>query len=73
MGSEFTWQGEPKLRPDPSTVIPVEWRQYLYEQENRSGWVEERWKHGSGCRAYLIVERHTVTHEIRSVRAFDDE
>jgi len=68
MGSEFVWQGEPKPRPDPETATPAEWRSYLYEEDNRSGWVEERWMHRTGCRAYLVIERHTLTHEIRSVR-----
>jgi len=68
MGAEFVWQGEQMTRPDPATTDPAEWRSYLYDEANVSGWVEERWVHHTGCRAFLIVERHTVTNEIRSVR-----
>ncbi|MCP3974542.1 MAG: sarcosine oxidase subunit delta [bacterium] len=67
-GSEFAWQGVPSPRPDPASTTPLEWRRYLYEEDNLAGWVEERWKHRSGCRAYLIIERHTATNEIRAVR-----
>ena len=28
----------------------------------------ERWFHASGCQRFMIVERHTVTNEIRTVR-----
>jgi sarcosine oxidase, subunit delta len=28
--------------------------------------VREDWYHGSGCRRYFTVERHTVTNEVRS-------
>ena len=31
--------------------------------------MEELWYHGGGCRAWLKVERNTLTHEIRCGRA----
>lgn len=64
---EFTFQGEVKPRPDVAATKSGEWRSYLYTKENLSGWVDERWFHGSGCRRFLMVERDTVTNEIRSV------
>lgn len=73
MGSEFTWYGEPKARPDVGSVDPETWRAYLYEHDNAAGWVTERWSHRTGCRAYLNVERHTVTNEIRSVSLLSEE
>ncbi|NIR37420.1 MAG: sarcosine oxidase subunit delta, partial [Actinobacteria bacterium] len=66
-GSEFAWQGESTPRPDVASATHREWRAYLYEHDNVADWVEERWQHRSGCRVYLVVERHTVSNEIRSV------
>lgn len=40
-------------------------RSHLYAQRNAAGWTAETWFHGLGCRAYFVVERHTVTNEVR--------
>lgn len=64
---EFTYQGEVTPRPDVTTTEPTEWRTYLYMKSNEQGWVRERWFHGSGCRRFLMVERHTSSNEIRKV------
>ncbi|MGD2101439.1 MAG: sarcosine oxidase subunit delta [Acidimicrobiia bacterium] len=64
---EFTYQGEVKPRPDVTATEPGEWRRYLYMKSNERGWVNERWFHGSGCRRFLMVERHTASNEIRKV------
>ncbi len=66
-GSEFVWNGVPRRRPDVATATPQQWRQYLYEETNTAGWVRERWTHRTGCRSYLLVDRHTVSNEIRLV------
>jgi len=66
--SEFRHVGEAGSRPDPATVTPEQWRAYLYERSNPSGWTSETWYHTMGCRRFIRVERHTVTNEIRSVR-----
>lgn len=66
--SEFRYVGEQESRPDPNQATPAAWRFYLYMQSNEAGWVTETWCHGSGCRRYLIVERHTVTNEVRAVQ-----
>lgn len=62
---DFTYQGEVAARPDGAD--PAEWRRYLYMKTNAAGWVSERWFHVSGCRRYLMIERHTVSNEIRDV------
>lgn len=64
---EFTYQGERKPRPEVSTTDAAEWRRYLYMKANQGGWATERWFHGSGCRRFLMLERHMSTNEIRSV------
>ena len=65
---EFRWLGEEVRRPDPATTTPEQWRAYLYLRKNPAGWVTETWLHRGGCRKFLVVERHTVTNEVRSVR-----
>lgn len=65
---EYAYQGEITPRPGPDTD-PAAWRRYLYLKENVLGWQTERWFHGSGCRRFLDVERHSVTNEIKDVRA----
>ncbi len=68
---EFTYQGERRPRPDPTETDAGEWRRYLYMKTNQAGWVTERWFHGSGCRRFLMLERHMVSNEIRSVFQVD--
>ncbi len=66
--SEFHYTGEQRSRPDPNQTTPGAWRSYLYMQSNEAGWAAETWWHGSGCRRYLTVERHTVTNEVRAIQ-----
>ncbi len=66
--SEFGYGGETGSRPDPNRTTPIEWHAYLYDQSNSAGWVTERWYHTAGCRRFFVVERHTVTNEIRAAR-----
>jgi len=40
---------------------------YLFLRNNPKGWHTEYWHHRYGCHRWLIVERHTVTHKIKSV------
>ncbi len=66
--SEFRYVGERHIRPDPDVADPTTWRSYLYLRDNPAGWTDETWLHRAGCRRYLVVERHTVSNEIRSIR-----
>lgn len=70
---EFTFQGEVRRRPDVNDTDPAEWRRYLYSRENVADWASERWFHVSGCRRYLMVERNTVSNEIRDVELVGGE
>lgn len=71
--TEFRYVGEVGPRPDPTTTDQAEWRRYLYEKSNPAGWQTERWFHTAGCRRFLIVERNTMTNEIRAVRGANSE
>jgi sarcosine oxidase subunit delta len=42
-------------------------------RSNPAGRTQELWQHSSGCRAWLIVERDTRTHEVFQVRLAADE
>ena len=70
---EFTFQGELRPRPDIATTDSAEWRRFLYMRSNEAGWVVERWFHVSGCRRFLMLERHTVSNEIRDVELVGEE
>jgi heterotetrameric sarcosine oxidase delta subunit len=69
--SEFHYVGEQSVRPDPNGARPEEWRAFLYLRENPAGWTTETWFHRAGCRQHLIVERHTLTNEVRDARLPD--
>jgi methylglutamate dehydrogenase subunit B len=63
---EFAYLGDasPK-RPDPSAPDAADaFFDYVYLRDNPAGPLAELWYHTSGCRAWLVVERDTRTHEI---------
>jgi sarcosine oxidase subunit delta len=39
----------------------------LFTRTNARDWQVELWRHAHGCRAWLRIERHVVTHDVRSV------
>ena len=45
--------------------------QALFTRENPRGPSDELWRHTFGCRAWLVLCRHRVTHEIAWVKAWD--
>ena len=66
--ADLRYVGESRPRPDPDNASPAEWRAYLYERRNPAGWTTETWYCRSGCRRYFVVERHSVTNEVRGSR-----
>jgi heterotetrameric sarcosine oxidase delta subunit len=50
-------------RPAPDAG-PEAWNDYLHNRENPAGETRELWHHGSGCGAWLVVTRNTVTHDV---------
>ncbi|MGI9400970.1 MAG: sarcosine oxidase subunit delta [Rhizobiaceae bacterium] len=65
---EFTYLGDAMVkRPDPEPPqSSMLFHDYVYLRDNPAGWHKEYWYHEQGCRCWLIVERNTLTHEIRS-------
>jgi heterotetrameric sarcosine oxidase delta subunit len=45
----------------------------LFTRANPRGWDEEIWRHTFGCRAWMVLTRHRVTHVIEAVRAVGPE
>ena len=70
--SEFGYGGDASIEY-PALDAPVdEWHDAIYLRENIRGMQSETWHHVNGCRMWLIVERDTMTHEIKSVRPAHD-
>ena len=45
----------------------------LFTRTNPRGPDEELWRHTYGCRAWLVMTRHRVTHAITQMRAIGPE
>ena len=43
----------------------------LYARRNPRGFDDELWWHGYGCRQWLVLRRHRVSHEIATVAIYD--
>ena len=66
--SEFSYGSDASIEY-PAIDAPLkEWHDAVFLRENIRGMQSETWHHGSGCRMWLVVERDTMTHEIKSVR-----
>jgi sarcosine oxidase subunit delta len=52
----------------PLAATPDDAVKALYSRANPRGWSDELWHHRFGCRQWLVVRRHTVTHAIEAVR-----
>jgi sarcosine oxidase subunit delta len=53
---------------DTPTRVLVE---KLYTRTNARGVSAELWRHARGCRAWLRIERNTVTHVISAIALWD--
>lgn len=62
---EFYYKGHALAlhRPDPDAGDDA-WNAYLHLRENPAGDTHDLWHHQSGCGAWIVVHRNTVTHEI---------
>ncbi|MEM9668785.1 MAG: sarcosine oxidase subunit delta [Pseudomonadota bacterium] len=66
--SEFQYQGDASVRRPNPEAENSDMSDYVYFRENPKGWHLEYWHHVGGCRQWLVVERNTATHEIKSAR-----
>lgn len=63
--AEFRYRGDASpARPAPEAGAEA-FYDFVYTRDNAKGWQVEWWHHAGGCRQWIKVVRHTVTHEIR--------
>ena len=70
--AEFTYErtADSVVQPDGD---PVEAMESLFTRANPRGLDDEIWRHTFGCRAWLVMTRHRVTHAIETIRAVGPE
>ena len=62
---EFTYRGDARpARPPRDENDPAPWVDYVYVRANERGRIKEHWHHLLGCRAWIVVDRDTATHEV---------
>lgn len=71
--TEFTYGGDATVRrPKDDETDPRPWLDYVFYRDNPRGAHLEYWQHQHGCRQWLVVERDTLTHAVRSCRLARD-
>ncbi len=65
--SEFSYGGDATVDYPALDASAEEWTAAVYGRTNPRGPHKEYWHHLNGCRAWLVVERDTLTHEIGTV------
>lgn len=64
---EFSYRGDATVRRPAGDAPEEAFYAYVYVRGNPRGWHVEWWHHAAGCRQFLKVLRHTMTHEVRAV------
>jgi len=65
--AEFSYRGDASVSRPPADAPMAAFHDYVYVRANPRGWHVEWWHHSGGCRQFLKVLRHTMTHEVRAV------
>ncbi|GIL01429.1 MAG: sarcosine oxidase subunit delta [Alphaproteobacteria bacterium] len=65
--SEFVYRGDANVvRPDAEAPgAQRAFHEFVHLRANPAGWHKEHWYHEMGCRSWIVVERNTLTHEVR--------
>ena len=66
--TEFSYEGDATVKYPALDASQDEWFEAVFLRDNPRGPHTELWHHLQGCRSFLVVERDTLTHEIKSVR-----
>ncbi len=66
--AEFSYEGDATVTYPALDAPEEEWLEAVFLRRNPRGPHRELWHHVYGCRAFLVVERDTATHEIGEVR-----
>jgi heterotetrameric sarcosine oxidase delta subunit len=66
---EFRYHSDAAALPrDWSRESPAEAETRIWQRANHIGVHDEVWQHADGCRGWLIVARHNLTHVVESSR-----
>jgi sarcosine oxidase subunit delta len=66
--SEFSYEGDATVAYPALDASEEAWFEAVFLRDNPRGPHRELWHHVYGCRAFLVVERDTLSHEIGEVR-----
>ncbi|NQU55859.1 MAG: sarcosine oxidase subunit delta [Rhodospirillales bacterium] len=66
--SEFGYGGDGSITYPALDAPAADWLEAVFQRQNIRGMQLETWQHLNGCRMWLLIERDTMSHEIRSVR-----
>jgi heterotetrameric sarcosine oxidase delta subunit len=62
--AEFSYGGDAAMRQD-AALTDAAFLERVYLRDNPRGLTRELWQHNAGCRRWIVVERDTLTHEIK--------
>ena len=66
---EFYYQGDAVVLDRPTGDAGAQaWDDYLHNRDNPAGDTRDLWFHESGCRAWIVVDRNTVTHAVHGAK-----
>jgi len=70
---EFHYKGDAVAlnRPDPDAGDAA-WDDYIHTRDNPAGETRDLWYHETGCAAWIVVTRNTVSHEVLDTRLASD-
>ena len=64
---EFAFGGDATVVTQKEQSNTEAFADQIFLRVNPKGWHKEFWVHRYGCRRWMIIERHTVSHQIKSV------
>lgn len=65
---EFVYGGDAGPRRPADDAPLQDWVDYVFYRDNPRGPHREYWQHVQGCRAWIVVERDTLTHAVGGSR-----
>ncbi len=59
-------------RPEEDAGEAV-WDEFLHKRDNPAGETKDLWYHETGCNAWIVIRRNTVSHDILDAQLVADE
>lgn len=70
---EFYYVGDAVALDRPAAdAAPQAWDDYVHNRDNPAGVTRDLWYHETGCSAWVVVTRNTVTHEVIGTQLASD-